>query len=67
MKQQGIECFFHYYPLHMSNFGKKIKKIKLPVTEKIYKGLVRLPLYPSLKLNQINRIIKFSKKFVNSI
>ena len=67
MKQQGIECFFHYYPLHMSNFGKKIKKNKLPVTEKIYKGLVRLPLYPSLKLNQINRIIKFSKKFVNSI
>ena len=51
----------------MSNFGKKIKKIKLPVTEKIYKGLVRLPLYPSLKLKQINRIIKFSKKFVNSI
>ena len=67
MKQRGIECFFHYYPLHMSNYGKKIKKIKLPVTEKIYKGLVRLPLYPSLKLNQINRIIKFSKKFVNSI
>ena len=67
MKQHGIECFFHYYPLHMSNYGKKIKKIKLPVTEKIYNGLVRLPLYPSLKISHINKIIKFSKKFINSI
>ena len=67
MKKKGIDCFFHYYPLHMSNFGKKIKKIKLPVTEKIYDGLVRLPLYPSLKAGEINKIIKISEKFIKSI
>ena len=67
MKKKGIECFFHYYPLHMSNFGKKIKKIKLPVTEKIYDGLVRLPLYPSLRVDEIKKIIKISEKFIKSI
>jgi dTDP-4-amino-4,6-dideoxygalactose transaminase len=46
MKKKGIDCYFHYYPLHMSKFGRKIKKIKLPETEKTYNGLVRLPLYP---------------------
>ena len=67
MKNKNIDCYFHYYPLHMSNFGKKIKKIKLPVTEKIYDGLVRLPLYPSLKAGEINKIIKTSEKFIKSI
>jgi len=67
MKKKGIDCFFHYYPLHMSNFGKKIKKIKLPVTEKIYYGLVRLPLYPSLKVSEVNKIIKIVEKFIRSI
>ncbi len=67
MKKKGIDCFFHYYPLHMSNFGKKIKKIKLPVTEKIYYGLVRLPLYPSLKSGEVKKIIEISEKFIRSI
>ena len=67
LKKKGIEAFFHYYPLHMSFFGKKIKKIKLPVTEKIYNGLVRLPLYPSLKVGEIKKIIKISEKFIRSI
>ena len=67
MRKKGIDCFFHYYPLHMSNFGKKIKKIKLPITEKIYYGLVRLPLYPSLKVSEVDKVIKNTKKFLISI
>ena len=67
MKKKGIDCFFHYYPLHMSNFGKKIKKIKLPVTEKIYYGLVRLPLHPSLKVSEVNKVIRIAEKFIRSI
>ena len=51
----------------MSNFGKKIKKIKLPVTEKIYYGLVRLPLHPSLKVSEVNKVIKIAEKFIRSI
>ena len=64
MKKKGIFCYFHYYPLHLSTFGKKFGKYKLPITEKIYNGLVRLPLYPSLKRSEIKRIVFEVNKFI---
>jgi hypothetical protein len=44
-------------------FGKIFKSHDLSVSEKIYNGLVRLPLYPSLKKSEQKRIILTSKKF----
>tara|TARA_B100000795_G_scaffold68545_1_gene47542 strand:- start:378 stop:1508 length:1131 start_codon:yes stop_codon:yes gene_type:complete len=67
MKKNNIDCYFHYYPLHMSKFGKIFKSHDLSVSEKIYNGLVRLPLYPSLKKSELNRIILTSKKFLKLI
>jgi len=32
MKKNNVECYFHYYPLHLSSFGKKIANLKLKVT-----------------------------------
>lgn len=58
MNSKNIECYFHYYPLHMSSLGRKISKFTLPETEKVYDGLVRLPLYPNLEEKQILRILK---------
>lgn len=65
MFKKGIECFFHYYPLHMSTFGKKYFHTNLKNTEKVYHGLVRLPLYPLLKISQIRKIINEIKNFIN--
>ncbi len=48
----------------MSSFGKKMSKTKLPNTEKIYNGLVRLPLYPSLQKFEINNISKSVESFL---
>lgn len=66
MKKKGVLCFFHYYPLHLSRLGKKLSKTKLNITEKIFNGLVRLPLYPDLKLEEqkkiINNLMLFIKK-----
>ncbi len=67
MKKRGITCYFHYYPLHLSTFGKKFSKIKLKNTERIYDGLVRLPLYPSLNKNEIKRVISEVNKFLKII
>ena len=64
MKKKGIFCYFHYFPLHMSSFGKKFQKTKMTNTEKIYNGLVRLPLYPGLKINDQKRVIIEAKKFL---
>lgn len=65
MSKKGIECFFHYYPLHMSTFGKKYFNKNLKNTERVYDGLVRLPLYPLLKTYQIRKIIKEVINFIN--
>ena len=67
MKKNNIYCYFHYYPLHMSKFGKNFKSNNLNVSENIYNGLVRLPLYPSLTDEELNRIILTSKKFFKLI
>ena len=64
MKNKGIDCYFHYYPLHMSDFGKKFLRYKLPITEKIYNGLVRLPLYPNLTNKEVDKIISTAKKYL---
>ena len=66
MKKNKIDCFFHYYPLHLSEFGKKYSFGRLPVTEKVYNGLVRLPLYPDLKKDQIKLIVNKTKKFLEN-
>ncbi len=67
MKSKGIECYFHYYPLHKSTFGKKISKNKLVNTEIVYNGLVRFPLYPDLSTKNQKKILKFFQLFLNKI
>ena len=51
----------------MTKLGKNFKSHDLNVSEKIYNGLVRLPLYPSLSEREVNRIILTSKKFLKLI
>ena len=63
MQLKKIFCYFHYFPLHLSSFGKKFDKSNMKNTNKINNGLVRLPLYPSLKKKEILRIIKEVKNF----
>ena len=63
MKLKKIFCYFHYFPLHLSSFGKKFSKSKMENTNKINNGLVRFPLYPGLKKKEILRIINEVKNF----
>ncbi len=63
MKRKGIFCYFHYFPLHMSNFGKKFNNKKLILTENVWKGLVRLPIYPDLNKSEIKFITNTARKF----
>ncbi len=47
----------HYIPNHLQSFYRN-QKVVLPVTEKIAARIISLPLYESLKDEDINRIIK---------
>ena len=61
MREAGINCVFHYLPLHDSPAGKKFGRYneELPVTKKVSDTLVRLPLWVGLeKGGQIEEVIE---------
>lgn len=58
LKSRGIIAVFHYLPLHKSEFyHSNYDQIKLPLTEDLSSRLLRLPIYYSLKLENVNHII----------
>jgi perosamine synthetase len=61
LSNSGIETGMHYKPIHSFKYYKS--KISLPVTEKVGKQIVTIPIHPNLKNNEINRIINLVNKF----
>ena len=59
--EKGIETGTHYKPIHQMSFYKK--SIKLPITEKIAKEIVTIPMHPNLTQPQIDYIVKTINKF----
>jgi len=59
MKMRAISAQFHYVPLHSSPAGRRLGRAAGPtaVTDSIWSRMVRLPLYPSLQDDEVNRIV----------
>ena len=64
MQKNGIAATFHYVPLHKSKMGKKYCNYKLPITEKIYNRVVRLPLFSDITDKEFQKILYTFKKFM---
>ena len=62
MSQNGIETGIHYNPIHKMSFYKS--RTKLPLTEKISKELVSIPIHPNLSESDVSKIIKSVNKFM---
>ncbi len=63
---KGVECAIHYYPNHFLSYYSK-PGLSLPVSEKIYKQILTIPLHPDLSIAQQDRIIKLIKDFQNNL
>ncbi len=66
LKGQGILSVFHYVPLHLSPYGRRLQEGNpphLPVTEDIASRLLRLPLYYSLSSADQNHVIETIHSF----
>lgn len=59
LKENNIQCVFHYVPLHTSPMGSQYGCIpgSLPVTEELSERLIRLPCYYELSHEEQDRII----------
>jgi len=66
MKQQDINCVFHYVPLHFSPQGLVSGRIKgeLPVTTDLADRLVRLPLWMGLE-NDMESVVGEMKNYLS--
>lgn len=63
---RGIETRIHFsYPIHLTATYKYLghKKGSFPITEKICKSILSLPIYPFLKEQEIDCIVKNINKF----
>lgn len=66
---EGIQATFHFIPLHSSPYARKhlgYKSGDLPITEKVSKSIIRLPLYPQLKQEDLNDIAIAVKKVIEA-
>tara|TARA_B110000438_G_scaffold111952_1_gene109859 strand:- start:1785 stop:2867 length:1083 start_codon:yes stop_codon:yes gene_type:complete len=61
MIKVGIETGLHYKPIHTFSMYKQ--KNQLPVTEKVAKEIVSIPIHPNLSIDEINKIIFYVNKF----
>src|SRR6266700_4921243 len=61
LKEFGIGATFHYVPLHSAPYALDhlgAKNLRLPVTDRIFSTLVRLPIYPQLEDADVSYIIE---------
>ena len=68
LKKNKIEASAHFVPpLHLQKYLKKFNKNKLPVTEKLSKEIITLPIYPDMKKSEALFVINIIKKFYKSL
>lgn len=62
MRDRGISAGINYIPNHIQPFFKRFRR-KLPVTEKVWKEIVSLPLYYDMTGKEIEKVKHLTKVF----
>lgn len=59
LKEKGIGTLIHYpIPPHKQEAMKAFSHLNLPVTEKIHRTVLSLPLYPTMKDSEISEVVE---------
>jgi len=69
LNKEGVGCNTHYHPLHINSLYKKLgyQEDDFPNANKVYRTLLRLPMYPQLKKDQLDYIIEKVKKTAKDV
>lgn len=60
LRTSGIGAAFHFVPLHTSPYGVTLAKgqpVQLPITERVSRTLIRLPIHPHLSDAEVDFVI----------
>ena len=64
LRATGILAVFHYQPLHLSPFGRRLQPhADCPVTEDVSDRLIRLPFYTNMKADDTHAVIEAVREF----
>lgn len=66
LNENGIQSLIHYpTPLHLQKVYKYLnyKKGELPISEKISSEIISLPIFPEMKVNQVEFVVKKIRSF----
>ena len=69
LKEYGVNSVFHYVPLHNSSAGLRYGRFcgEDRYTTSESERLLRLPIYPNLDVNLVEKIIDLIIQFYNRI
>jgi dTDP-4-amino-4,6-dideoxygalactose transaminase len=66
LASRGIQTLIHYpIPPHQQQAYKELNEINLPVTERIHKSVLSLPISPVMTENQVKHVIDACNSFEN--
>ena len=57
MYKKGIEIGIHYNPNHFLTFFKTNGNENLPVTERVYKEIISLPIHPDIDDSDVDKVV----------
>lgn len=66
MSAENVQCQVHYVPVYWSPYYEELgyEKGICPNVEKVYEGIISIPLYPKLTDEDVDDVIKAVKKIV---
>lgn len=69
LARRGIMTKVFFHPVHLTHFYRKKLgyKVRLPVTERVSKRVLTLPIYPSLKRGEMDYIIEAIETFFGGV
>ncbi len=69
LNNEGVECNTHYNPLHINKLYRKLgyREDDFPNSNRVFQTLLRLPMYPQLTHDKLDRIIASVKKVAERI
>jgi perosamine synthetase len=65
LKARGVACSVHWRPLHMHPYYKKTygwRPDDCPVATSVWKRLISLPIFPGMRHNEIEHVIRIVKR-----
>ncbi len=66
MQDNGVSVGVNYIPNHIQPFFRRFKAKRLPVTEKVWKEIVSLPLYSDMTVKETEKVKNLVKKFIEA-